>query len=361
MSKKWAPIAAGVLLLLMVVLCVISVAESKHEAACDVTRSMDINHKKLEITAYARSSRMSQDNLSECVDGAISLCQEYAEKYFDEQSDKSELGHIADLQKKGAGGRYELSPSPLLLVRSGLMLTECSGGAYDITAGALYRLFEDPEEAPTEEELREALSLCGSSLIETEDHAIRLKDGVVLNLDSLSDCYMCRMLEEYFILCGVANVCVSYGDVVFTSGGRLTTKGVLFWKHIEKEPFEVILPDAYPDLKEDKLIADDGYYAWAARPEAASANDLYTDILPFVSSQTGLPYEHETGSVAVVLENGAHAWYAHAIAHMLLALGKENSMKLLSSGLLETSFDLSIRQVRFEMISGETEFYKNEE
>ena len=358
MRKRWAPIAAGVLLLVMLVLCVISVVESKRESSVKLTRSMDINHKELEITAYAERSQMTADELSKCVDGAFSLCRDYTDKYFDEESTESELGRIADLQSKGEGGRYDLSPSPLLLVRSGLALTEFSGGAYDITAGALYRLFDDPEAEPTDEEIAEALKLCGTSGLEVEANGIKLADGVVLDLESLADCYMCRVLEEYFVLCGISNVCVSYGDVVFVAGGKLTTEGFLFWKHIEKEPFEVLLPDAYTDLKEDKIEAYDGYYAWAARPEAASANALYTDAEPFISSDSGEEYDHDTGSVAVVVKNDARAWYAHALAHMFLALGKENSMKLLSSGLLESTFDLHIQYVRFESTSGETEVYE---
>lgn len=361
MRKRWAPIVAGVLLVAMLVLCVFSVAESKREIAVKVTRSMDINHKKLEITAYVESSRMSEDELGRCLDGAFTLCQDYSGKYFDEEDTGSELGRIADLQRKGEGGRYDLSSSPLLLVRSGLALTEFSGGAFDITAGALYRLFEDSEEEPTDEEIEKALKLCGTSGLEVEENWIRLKGGVVLDLQSLSDCYMCRVLEEYFVLCGVSNVYVSYGDVAFVTGGKLTTKGVLFKKHIEKEPFEVVLPDAYPDLQEDKIEAYDGYFAWAARPEAAAANALYIDAEPFISSYDGLPYDHDTGSVAVVVENGAHAWYAHAISHMLLALGKVSSMQLLSSGLLESTFDLHIQYVRFESTSGETEIYESPE
>ncbi|MBR5349425.1 MAG: FAD:protein FMN transferase [Lachnospiraceae bacterium] len=358
MRKRWAPIAAGVLLVVMLVLCVISVAESKRESSIKLTRSMDINHKKMEITAYALRGQMTADDLSKCLDGAFSLCRDYTEKYFDEESTESELGRIADLQSKGEGGRYELSLSPLLLVRSGLALTEFSSSAYDITAGALYRLFDDPEETPTDEEIAEALKRCGTAGLKADDNGIKLDDGVVLDLKSLADGYLCRVLEEYFVLCGISNVCVTYGDVVFVAGGKLSTQGALFWKHIEKEPFDVILPDAYTDLKEDKIEAYDGYFAWTARPDAAAANARYIDAQPFISSVSGEACDHDTGSVAVMVKNDARAWYAHALSQMFLALGKENSMKLLSSGLLESTFDLHIQYVRFESTSGETEVYR---
>lgn len=358
MKKKWAPIAAGVLLLVMLVLCILSIVSSKRETASLVTRSMEIDHKKLEITACAWSSRMTKAKLSECVDGAFSLCQDYLDKYFDEENPTSELGRIAQLQRKGEGGRYDLSSSPLLLVRTGRMFTELSGGAYDVTAGTLYRLFEEPASEPSESEILRALKTCGVKGVTVEDSGVRLDSGVLLDLDCLIDCYLCRTLEEYFVLCGISDVCIRYGDIVFVMGKRLETKGFLFWKRVERQPFDIVIPDAYPNLLKDKPhIAFDGYYAWVARPEAAEANDEYVDIIPFVSAIDGQPFDHDTGSVALFLENGSHAWYAHAIARMLLALGKDNALKLIQSGILDSTFGLDINYVRFESISGETFIY----
>ena len=357
MRKRWAPIAAVVLLAVMFVVCVFTIALSKREVSFYHTRSMYINDKNMEITAYALRSQMTPEDLTGCVDGAFSLCQECVAKYFDKESVDSEFGRIADLQRKGEGDHFDLSPAPLLLVRSGLALTELSGGAYDITAGALYRLFSDPYNEPTEDEIAEALKMCGTAGLQIGETGIRLADGVFLAPESLTDCYLCRILEEYFIFCGISNVFIRYGDIAFGIGGKLTTEGSLFWTHVETEPFEVILPDAYTDLKSDRIEFYDGYVAWAARPEAVAANALFVDSKPFVSSATGRPYEHDTGSVAVVVKNGPHAWYAHALSNMFLALGKENAMKLLSSGLPESTLDLQIRYVRFESTSGETEIY----
>ena len=359
MKKKWAPIAAGVSLLVMLLICVFSIAESKRETSCEVTRSMEINHKKLEITAYVERSRMTRSELSDCVDGAFSLCQEYSKKFFDEEDPTSELGRITDQQQKGVGGLYELSPVPLLLVRSGLALTDFSDGAYDMTAGALYRLLTDADEEPSEEEIARALKTCGVEGVTIEENGVRLQSGVLLDLSTLIDSFMCRTLEEYFVLCGVSDVYVRYGDVVFIMGGQLISKGILFWGRIETQPFEIVLPDAYPNLKEDKPEVLDGYYAWAARPEAAKANADYVDEVPFISTVNGRPYDHDTGSVAVVLENGPRAWYAHAVAHMFLSVGKDNAMKLLQSNILETTFGLKIRYVRFESTSGETTVYES--
>ena len=357
MKKKWAPIAAVVLLLVMLVLCILMIMDSKRETVYQVTRSMEIDHKKLEITAYARSSQMSKAKLSESVDGAFSLCQEYSSKYFDEESPTSELGRIADLQRKGEGGRYDLSPSPLLLVRSALALTELSDGAYDVTAGALNRLFEDPEDSPSEEEIRRALETCGVEGITVEENGVRLNSGVLLDLESLTEGFLCRTLEEYFALCGVIDFYIRYGDTVFVTGERLESKGALFWSRTEVDPYEIVFPDAYPDLVEDKQGACDGYYAWVARPEAARANEEYTDTFPFVSTVDGQPYDHDTGAVAVLVENGPRAWYAHALARMFLALGKDKSMKLLQSGILTSTFGFHIRWVRFESINGEDFVY----
>lgn len=357
MKKKWAPIAAGVSLVVMLVICIVSIAESKRESSYHVTRSMEIDHKNLEITAYVERGRMTKDQLSDCVDGAFALCREYTDKYFDEESTTSELGGMLDQQRKSGAGSYVLSPSSLVLVRAGLALTDFSNGTYDMTAGALYHLYAEPDSEPTEEEIQRALSSCGTSRVTIDGNEVRLDSGVQLNLQDLADGYMCRMLEEYFVVCGISNVCIKYGDVVFANGGRLIPKGFLFWGSIEVQPFTVIIPDAYPDPNEDKQELLDAYCAWAARPQAAQANANYVDEVPFVSSKNGQPFDHDTGSVAVVLGNGTHAWYAHVVAHMFLSAGKDNAIKILRSNILETAFGLNIRYVRFESTSGETTVY----
>jgi len=357
MNKKLAPIAAGVLMLILILFCIFSIVESKGGSSYQVTRSMEIAQKKLEITAYVERKQMTKEDLDSCVDGALSLCRDYLNDYFDEESTQSELGKMLNRQRNGESGPYELSSSPTLLLNAGLALTDFSGGAYDVTAGALYRLYADPEAEPTQSEIAKALATCGTGKITVSDDGVRLADGVIPDLRILTDAYLCRVLEEYFVLSGISNVCVQYGDVVFVTGGKLVSKGFLFGRHIEIEPFEVVFPDAYPDLKEDRFAAKDGYYSWVARPEAVRANANYIDEIPLVSSKDGMPIEHDIGSVAVAVKNGAHAWYAHAIARMLLSMGRESAINLLKSELLETTFGLELEYVRFETVSGETEYF----
>jgi len=139
--------------------------------------------------------------------------------------DDSELSHI---NNTAADEAVEVEPRLFELIRLSTRLHEETEGAFDITAGPLWKAWgfaRREGSVPTEQQLEEALALVGGRMLELdeENETIRFKrPGMMLNLGSIGKGYALDRCGEYLVDEGIDDFLIHGGQSsVIARGGAL--------------------------------------------------------------------------------------------------------------------------------------------
>ena len=166
------------------------------------------------------------------LDEAEALC-ERCENLFSRTIPTSDVSRIND-----AGGEAcEVDPMTADLIGRALAYCRDSQGLFDITIGAVSRLWDFREGVvPGAEEVSEALEHVGWERVEVTESAVRLTDsGAALDLGGIAKGYITDRLIDLFVERGVSSAYVNLGGNVAVLGPKATGEP---WSIGVRDPFD---------------------------------------------------------------------------------------------------------------------------
>jgi len=194
-----------------------------------------------------------------------------------------------------ANGYINDTPPELAYVlKKSLYYYRLTQGAFDVTVKPLVDLlknsFARAGKPPTEQEIKEALSLVGAHKISFDGKGIRLKDGMGLTFDGIAKGYIVDKTADLIKKIGVKYALIN-------AGGDIRAIGKRNWKIAIRDPFDL---NKYVDVVvlNDNAIATSGNYEIYFDQEK-----LYCHI---VNPTTGLSPRLNT-STSVIVQTVADA------------------------------------------------------
>ena len=248
------------------------------------------------------------------VEGAIDLCKSY-EQIFSRTDPDSELYRL------NAGEITEVSPELSALIQEGLYYAALSGGAFDITTGALSDLWQfgsDEPHVPSAEAIATALAGVGYEKVSVEGSHVTLPEGTRIDLGAIAKGYIADRIRDYLAEQGVTSAIINLGGNLYCLGSR--PDGTAFRVGIQypyKERDEVIAAVEVSDLS----VVTSGVYERYFEEDGV----LYHHIL---NTDTGYPAD--TGLLAVSILSPSST-QADALSTACFALGLEEGMALVDS------------------------------
>ncbi len=271
------------------------------------------------FTAYPGEG-MNGEEVKECLADALRLVKELEENRLSRKLETSELYQINQSagSEQGSAVSQELSR----------LLSDCekmrvdSEGTFDVSIGALTVLWKMDERAageengdlPSEEELREALSHCGSSKIRLQEDRIFLEEGVKLELGSVGKGAALDEIAKFLSEKDLAGI--------FSLGGSILTYG----EKPDGAPWKVGVTDPLqPDqilgtlsLKGQWCVSTSGDYERYFLQDGVRYHHL-------LDPATGYPARSGVHSVTILCKNG---FLSDALSTACFVLGKEKGMEL---------------------------------
>lgn len=227
----------------------------------------------------------------------------------------------SEIYKLNETGSLELSEHVCDAIRKAVEISEKSGGAFDVTVGALSSLwnFDSSQTVPEDEEIKKALSLCGWEKIRIEGNCVTLAEGQKIDLGAMGKGMGCdialEILREHKEVTGAV---ISVGGTVLTYGenphGDGWTVGI---RTPEKDDTSVFMT---VKVEGTKFISTSGNYEKCFEKDGV----LYHHIL---SPETGYPVQNQLRGVTVIADSGLEA---DALSTACYVKGVESSLLLLT-------------------------------
>lgn len=228
----------------------------------------------------------------------------------------SESSVIYNINKNGKG---EISTELYNLMTLSQQVSRDSGGAYDMTVGALTGLWNIGTEnarVPSEEELSKALKTVGYENVTLTSDSVTLSEGQQIDLGAIGKGYMCDKAAEILKENDIKSAVISAGGSILVygenpSGGQ--------WKVGIRNP-EGSSSDIFAVLS-----LNEGYISTSGDYERTFTENgkTYHHIL---NPQTGYPADSGLSSVTIISASGA---LSDALSTACFVLGYENSLPLL--------------------------------
>ncbi len=202
----------------------------------------------------------------------------------------------------------------LIILSNGV--SESTGGAFDITCGAVTALWDFKSEDPTLPEnadVKEALSNVGYGGISVNGNTvIKSSDGIKLDLGGIGKGYIAEKCVEYLHENGINSGYLNLGGNIAVVGEKDNGDG---WSVALRDPLR--LNDTV-----GKIIMKKGYLSVSGDYERCFEYDekKYHHIL---DPKTGYPVTNELSSVAVLCSDGA---LADALSTALFVMGLDESI-----------------------------------
>ena len=221
----------------------------------------------------------------------------------------------------------QLTPELEEILQTCLQVSEDSEGAFDITIGALCRLWNMDEVAqgraqaviPDQAQIREALSHTGYHKLKIHDHGVYLEDGILLELGSIGKGYALDRIRE--TLAEEGRDTLFQGGVVALGGSILT-----FGEKADKAPWKVGIKDpsdpsgiiGYLRLEGEWYVSTSGDYERYFEMEGRRYSHL-------LDPSTGYPVDNELASVTILAKNGL---LSDALSTACFVMGEEGAKRL---------------------------------
>ncbi len=264
----------------------------------------------ISITLYGGGDR---EILNECIE----LCEKY-DKMLSRTREDSELYRVNT--ELSQSGRAYASEELCTLIRDALQVGDISGGAFDITIGAVSSLwnFAASEPAlPDDRDIKDALNTVSYSSVSVTGNLITARRGTILDLGAIAKGYIADRLKEYLISNGVFHAIVNLGGNVLCVGSNA-----------DGEPFRIGVKKPFSQNGEISAVLeiDDQSAVTSGAYERYFILDnvLYHHIL---DPKTGYPARSDIQSVTVISEQSE---LGDALSTTCFILGLDKALELIN-------------------------------
>ncbi len=248
----------------------------------------------------------------------IALCRKY-EQLFSAYLIGSDVYRI----NEAPGTRVAVDPETHELIKCALEYCALSEGTFDITMGAVTRLWDFvAQEIPSQAEVDEALAFVDWQAVELfDDGTVQIKPGFSLDLGGVAKGYIADKIEELLRKSGQTSAIINLG-------GNVICLGVKHEVFANKDlPWMVGITDPHTKDRDDVLGAlvatDQSVVTSGINERGFWCDDTYYHHI--LSCKTGMPVSTDIASVTVVSKRSidGDGW-----STALLALGFERSREL---------------------------------
>ncbi len=256
------------------------------------------------------------------MDAVFNICRECNERLSRTSSD-SEIYKLNDDSVSGEGPLkdHKVSVETAELIAKGLEYGELSDGAFDISIGAVSKLWDFKANEPALPDaslLAQKLELVDFKSVSVDGTKVSLgKKGMELDLGGIAKGYVADRIRDYLVSNGVTSALISLGGNILCVGSK---RGVPFKIGIQKPFAEYSETVAVMEI-EDKSVVSSGVYERSFEKDGV----LYHHIL---DPKTGYPTDNGVIAVTVVGESSAEC---DALSTALSVKGLDEGMKLIDS------------------------------
>ena len=275
------------------------------------------------VIALKIYDRVDEDVMNHC----ITMCSDFENKF----SRTIETSEIARINSAG-GAPVTVSNDTLELIRQGIYYGDLSDGAFDITIGAVSRLWDFKDENPSvpmADAVTEALSHVNYKNIIISGNTVTLKDPkAAIDVGGIAKGYIADKVTQFLEAAGVRSAIVDLGGNIVAIGGK--AEALI---NAEGEPiaFKIGIKDPQSASggligtipAADKTVVTSGTY----ERYFVADGKKYHHIL---NSKSGMPTDTDVLSVTIISEKG-HSADCDALSTGCLALGVEKGMSLVQS------------------------------
>lgn len=213
------------------------------------------------------------------------------------------------------------------LLRECERISERSGGAFDVTMGALTGLWrmdeiaagQAPAIVPSKQEIEAARSQCGADKVTLSKNGIFMKQGVRLDLGSVGKGYaldcIARTIRQEESLSNLRGGVVALGGSILTFGEK--EEGVP-WRVGIADPENAEAVVGYLELSGEWFVSTSGDYERFFEAEGERMHHI-------LDPETGYPAKSGLRSVTILAKNGT---LSDALSTACFVLGKEKGAEL---------------------------------
>lgn len=297
--------------------------KSAAEGAEAITRTDTVMGTVAQMTFYGSEGEDAQRQ-QEYVDEIMNMLHDLEEDMLSVKIEGSEVGR---LNACTTGTGVQITPELEMVLQTCRQVSEDSEGAFDVTIGALCRLWNMDEVAqgraeaviPGPGQIREALLHTGYQKLKIKEHSAYLEDGILLELGSIGKGYALDRISE--ILAKDDGETLFQGGVVALGGSILT-----FGEKADNTPWKVGIKDpsdpsgiiGYLRLEGEWYVSTSGDYERYFELDGKR----YSHIL---DPSTGYPVDNELSSVTILAKNGL---LSDALSTACFVMGEEGARHL---------------------------------
>ncbi len=286
-----------------------------------IEKSQNFLGQNLKVTVFY--SDLQKEELSSLIDDAFKRAQAIEAKV----SMDREGSLVAQINRAGKGTAIRLDEDIFYLIKKGLEVSRLSGGAFDITAEPLNKLWvaaKDKSEPPAKEAVTPALSRVGYDkvLLDNATQTVTLEaEGVQINLDILARGYIMDQVTAYLKDHNVRSAILDFGGSVRLIG--LSSEGRA-WRVGLEHPRDVNGYAAVLELEDEKALFSSNDYDRFFLFKGKRYPDLF-------DPRTGYPRDNHVTSVTVI---GTNATFASALSAAFFVLGPDEGYAMIE-GLID--------------------------
>ena len=264
------------------------------------------------VIALKIYDRVDEDVMNHC----ITMCSDFENKF----SRTIETSEIARINSAG-GAPVTVSNDTLELIRQGIYYGDLSDGAFDITIGAVSRLWDFKDENPSvpmADAVTEALSHVNYKNIIISGNTVTLKDPkAAIDVGGIAKGYIADRLKDYLKNQGVKHALINLGGNVLAIGSK--PDGTAYNIGIAK-PFSENGEYITSLEIRDKSVVTSGTY----QRYFEQGGNFYHHIL---DPGTGYPCENDLNSVTIITDSSLAA---DALSTACFVLGEEKGTELIN-------------------------------
>jgi thiamine biosynthesis lipoprotein len=280
--------------------CILQYRTNQKNRSC--TKQLFAMDTVMSFTAYGR-------NCEEAVDAAMKEVQ----RLDDLLSTGNETSEISQINESGSGS---MSEDTAVILSRAMEVYDSTGGLFDVTIYPVMKLwgFTDQQyQVPTEEELKEVLSLVDASKIRIEGDEVTLQAGQQIDLGGIAKGYTSAVVMEVFREYGISSGIVSLGGNVQVLNRK--TDGSCWRIGIRDPQSETGDILATVEVENEAVITSGGYERYFEQD-----GNTYIHI---IDPRTGYPAEGDLASVTVISEDGM---LADALSTSLYIMGFDGAV-----------------------------------
>lgn len=259
-------------------------------------------------------------NNADLLAGCFDLCDKYDTMF----SRTYTTGELYQLNAAAADTDVCMSVSPELaeIINDSLYYSQLSGGAFDITIGAVTRLWDFKAETPVlpeADDIQDALAYVGYDRVsvDLESSAVSMRQGTYLDLGGIAKGFIADKIREYLLSKGIENAVVNLGGNVLCMGGK--TDGSDFNIGIQK-PFDDSQIFALVKTKNMSVVTSGDYERYFYYDGV-----LYHHIL---DPTTGYSVRNGLNAVTIIAQDSLTA---EILSTTCFVLGKDKGLELIDS------------------------------